>query len=334
MASVPDNQPTLTQTRRTQIALAAVPAGLVLAVYAQTYRHGFVEYDDPGYVSENAVVRRGLTLYGARWAFTTGLLGNWNPLTWLSYMLDVQLFGADAGALHLVNVALHLVNTTLLLFAVLLRMTRALAPASPSPRSSASIRCMSSRSPGSSRTQGRAQHALLVPLPGGATLRPRWAARGAGTGAAGLLHARADGEADAHPALRAAAARRVPLARLPMPGARADAARRPPRSARNADATRGAQWRRPRRTGRRCSGRKRRYCDHCRRQRRGIRGATAPAPSPRRKNCRSSYASPTRWSATCAISPWRCGPPTWRSCTRTKRISRSGNRWLRWRSSR
>jgi hypothetical protein len=127
VASVPDNQPTLTQTRRTQIALAAVLAGLVLAVYAQTYRHGFVEYDDPGYVSENAVVRRGLTLYGARWAFTTGLLGNWNPLTWLSYMLDVQLFGAGAGALHLVNVALHLVNT-LLLFAVLLRMTRARWP--------------------------------------------------------------------------------------------------------------------------------------------------------------------------------------------------------------
>jgi hypothetical protein len=127
VASVPDKQPTLTPTRRTQIALAAVLAGLVLAVYAQTYRHGFVEYDDPGYVGENAVVRRGLTLYGVRWAFTTGLLGNWNPLTWLSYMLDVQLFGADAGALHLVNVALHLVNT-LLLFAVLLRMTRARWP--------------------------------------------------------------------------------------------------------------------------------------------------------------------------------------------------------------
>src|SRR5437899_8618308 len=104
--------------------LAAALVGLVLAVYAQTYRHGFVEYDDLGCVRENSVVRRGLTLYGVRWALTTGQLGNWIPLTWLSYMLDVRLFGISAGALHLVNVGLHLANT-LLLFAVLLCMTGA-----------------------------------------------------------------------------------------------------------------------------------------------------------------------------------------------------------------
>ncbi|MEO8603036.1 MAG: tetratricopeptide repeat protein, partial [bacterium] len=86
-----------------------------------------VEFDDPAYVSENPFVRRGLTWDGVRWAFTTGRLGNWNPLTWLSYMLDVSLFGVDAGAQHLVNLAFHLANT-LLLFALLARMTRAAWP--------------------------------------------------------------------------------------------------------------------------------------------------------------------------------------------------------------
>ena len=115
------------RSRRLSFLLAAALVGLVLAVYAQTYRHGFVEYDDLGYVRDNSVVRRGLTLYGVRWALTTGQLGNWIPLTWLSYMLDVQLFGISAGALHLVNVGLHLANT-LLLFAVLLRMSGATWP--------------------------------------------------------------------------------------------------------------------------------------------------------------------------------------------------------------
>jgi len=115
------------RSRRLPFLLAAALVALVLAVYAQTYWHGFVEYDDLGYVRDNSVVRRGLTLYGVRWALTTGQLGNWIPLTWLSYMLDVRLFGISAGALHLVNVGLHLANT-LLLFAVLLRMSGATWP--------------------------------------------------------------------------------------------------------------------------------------------------------------------------------------------------------------
>ena len=115
------------RSRRLPFLLAAALVALVLAVYAQTYWHGFVEYDDLGYVRDNSVVRRGLTLYGVRWALTAGQLGNWIPLTWLSYMLDVQLFGISAGALHLVNVGLHVANT-LLLFAVLLRMSGATWP--------------------------------------------------------------------------------------------------------------------------------------------------------------------------------------------------------------
>jgi tetratricopeptide (TPR) repeat protein len=97
---------------------------LTAAVYAQVYTHGFIAFDDPAYVSENPFVLRGLTREGVRWAFTTGRMGNWNPVTWLSHMLDAQLFGAHPGGHHLVNVALHLINT-LLLYAVLKRMTGA-----------------------------------------------------------------------------------------------------------------------------------------------------------------------------------------------------------------
>jgi tetratricopeptide (TPR) repeat protein len=102
----------------------AVVVVAVLAVYGQMHRHGFIEFDDPGCVRDNPFVRRGLTADGVRWAFTTGLLGNWIPLTWLSHMLDVQLFGVDPGAHHLVSLALHVANT-LLLFHVLARMTAA-----------------------------------------------------------------------------------------------------------------------------------------------------------------------------------------------------------------
>jgi protein O-mannosyl-transferase len=99
----------------------------VVAVYGRVYRYEFVAYDDPGYVSDNPFVRAGLTGDGIRWAFTTGHMWNWHPLTWLSHMADVQVFGVAPGSHHLVNVAFHLANT-LLLFALLERLTRALWP--------------------------------------------------------------------------------------------------------------------------------------------------------------------------------------------------------------
>lgn len=112
---------------RRAVWVAAALAVAVLAVYAQVYSFGFVEFDDPGYVSANPIVAAGLTRDGMAWAFTTGHMWNWTPLTWLSLMLDVQCFGVHAGAHHLVNLALHLGNT-LLLLALLLRMTGALWP--------------------------------------------------------------------------------------------------------------------------------------------------------------------------------------------------------------
>jgi len=92
------------------------------AAYWPVGRYEFVNFDDDVYVSDNWQVQQGLTAEGARWAFTTFHEANWHPLTWLSHMLDCQLFGLWAGGHHLVNVALHAANSVLI-FLVLRRMT-------------------------------------------------------------------------------------------------------------------------------------------------------------------------------------------------------------------
>ena len=94
---------------------------VTLLVYLPALHHGFVEYDDQQYVTENPRVQAGLTWAGLAWAFGFHA-GNWHPLAWLSHMLDCQLYGARAGGHHLTNVLLH-VASTLLLFSVLNRMT-------------------------------------------------------------------------------------------------------------------------------------------------------------------------------------------------------------------
>ena len=96
-----------------------------LAVFLPVARQGFVNYDDSDYVTENAHVLSGLTRANVVWAFTTGHASNWHPVTWLSHMLDCQLFGTRAGAQHLVSVGFHIANALLLLL-LLRRMTGAL----------------------------------------------------------------------------------------------------------------------------------------------------------------------------------------------------------------
>src|SRR5207253_156875 len=112
---------------RPERRVAVLLAVATLAVYAQVAGHDFVSYDDPDYVSGNPSVRAGLTRAGLSWALTTGHAGNWHPLTWLSHMLDCQLFGLRPGAHHLTNVLLHTANT-LLLFVLLRGMSGALWP--------------------------------------------------------------------------------------------------------------------------------------------------------------------------------------------------------------
>src|SRR5262249_50785426 len=97
-------------------ALLIVPAliALVFAIYAQVHTHQFVDFDDPVYVSANQQVLHGLTWSGVKWAFTHIHAGYWLPLTWISHMTDVQLFGRNAGAHALVSVTLHSINCALL----------------------------------------------------------------------------------------------------------------------------------------------------------------------------------------------------------------------------
>lgn len=100
----------------------------VLAVYGQVLEFEFINLDDDQYVTANVHVRAGLTAEGFVWAFREFSSFNWHPLTWLSHMLDVQLFGLDDGAHHATSVLLHMVNG-LLLFSVLMAYTRKLWPA-------------------------------------------------------------------------------------------------------------------------------------------------------------------------------------------------------------
>ncbi len=98
-----------------------------MLVFWQVRNFDFTNYDDNLYVSENQHVLNGLTQDGIIWAFTTGHTGYWHPLTWLSLMLDCQLFGPDPGKIHLVNLFLHIANT-LLLFAIFKKLTAAVWP--------------------------------------------------------------------------------------------------------------------------------------------------------------------------------------------------------------
>jgi tetratricopeptide (TPR) repeat protein len=98
-------------------AVCLVLAAITFAVFGQTAGFGFVNYDDQGYVYENPMVAKGLTLKGAVWALTYGGIGHWHPLTWLSHMADCQVYGLWAGGHHLTNVALHAVAAMLLFLA-------------------------------------------------------------------------------------------------------------------------------------------------------------------------------------------------------------------------
>ncbi|MGD0206656.1 MAG: tetratricopeptide repeat protein [Verrucomicrobiota bacterium] len=108
--------------RRTVLGVCFLLAMVVFFIFGRTYWYGFVNYDDNYYVYENPVVQKGLTWEGLRWALTYGNIGHWHPLTWLSHMLDCQLYGLNPGGHHLTNILLH-GAAAILLFLVLRRMT-------------------------------------------------------------------------------------------------------------------------------------------------------------------------------------------------------------------
>lgn len=105
-------------------------AGIALccvAIYGQTLAHDFVNYDDDLYVGDNSEVQSGLSWSNVVWAFTTERAKYMHPLTWLSHMLDCQIYGLRAWGHHLTNLILHTINSVLL-FLVLARMTRSTWP--------------------------------------------------------------------------------------------------------------------------------------------------------------------------------------------------------------
>ncbi len=100
------------------LGLAALLAALTLCTLWPATANGFVEFDDLAYVNDNPHVTGGLTAANVRWALTTTEMGNWHPLTWLSLMLDAQLWRLDPFGYHLTNLLLH-TGSVLLLFAAL-----------------------------------------------------------------------------------------------------------------------------------------------------------------------------------------------------------------------
>src|SRR5690242_11947890 len=91
-------------------------------VFSPVAHNEFVNYDDPDYVTSNPHVQSGLSWPNVVWAFTTGHASNWHPLTWLSHMLDWQLFGDRPSAHHLISAGFHSLNAALL-FLLLRRIT-------------------------------------------------------------------------------------------------------------------------------------------------------------------------------------------------------------------
>ena len=107
---------------RDALLIGVLLAAATLAAYWPALQNDFVSFDDPDYVTENPYVLRGMSWANVAWAFTTPHAGNWHPLTWLSHILDVQLYGLKPQWHHLTSLLFHAANT-LLLFAGLKRMT-------------------------------------------------------------------------------------------------------------------------------------------------------------------------------------------------------------------
>jgi protein O-mannosyl-transferase len=122
------SQSTALHRRNIRWVTAWICVGLVIltwAVFIQTLRYDFVNYDDPHYVYQNTRIISGINVANVAWAFTHVHSENWHPLTTITHMLDCQLHGLNAGWHHFTNVFLHCL-AVVLLFVALERMTGAL----------------------------------------------------------------------------------------------------------------------------------------------------------------------------------------------------------------
>jgi len=109
---------------RREALICLVLIAVTLVVYGQVKDHEFINYDDNVYVTDNQYVQKGLTGASLYWAFINIEAGNWHPLSWLSHMLDFELYGLNPRGHHLTNVLFHLANS-ILLFVALRWMTAA-----------------------------------------------------------------------------------------------------------------------------------------------------------------------------------------------------------------
>jgi protein O-mannosyl-transferase len=117
-------RPVAGNNNRRMLAIGAALVIITLAAFWGVRSASFVRMDDDIYVTENARVQSGLSWDNAKWAFSTNYFGFYYPLTWLSHMLDCQLYGTAAKGHHTTSLILHVFNV-LLLFMVLARMSGA-----------------------------------------------------------------------------------------------------------------------------------------------------------------------------------------------------------------
>ncbi len=123
-ADVSDNK--LKILRKHPVTIICVFLTIALcSLYLQVKDHQFVNFDDDLYVTDNRHVFSGLNLENIKWSLTRVYVSNWHPLTWISHMIDVEIFGMKPGMHHLTNVIFHVLNSILLL-TVLNKMTGSL----------------------------------------------------------------------------------------------------------------------------------------------------------------------------------------------------------------
>jgi tetratricopeptide (TPR) repeat protein len=109
------------------VLICVVLAAATFVAFEGVWSNDFVNYDDDKYITSNEYVQKGLNLESIRWAFTTWHQGNWHPLTWVSHLIDVSVFGMKPAGHHLVSVGFHIANV-ILLFLILKKMTGAVWP--------------------------------------------------------------------------------------------------------------------------------------------------------------------------------------------------------------
>ena len=112
---------------RLKLGISVALVAMTIAIYAQTLEFQFLNYDDPGNVAGRPEILHGLSSDGVRWAFTTTFVGNFIPVTGITYLTDYTFFGLHPGGFHATNVAFHCANATLL-FLVLTSLTQRIWP--------------------------------------------------------------------------------------------------------------------------------------------------------------------------------------------------------------